>query len=182
MKHSMQHQANNGFKSFLFLMAASLLMNCSKAQMSPFDGSYTIVIKVKNQVDGDVQFELREINASTDSCSFGGYRNLRFQRPEEVLIQNRNQNMSWEFHAREYAKDALFMAPGYYAVVLNSSERSCMIPQANEYIYRDRYFQVVAIQNNSEKVVAEVPQERIYNLSLMRGKWDQILSIKIILP
>jgi hypothetical protein len=57
-----------------------------------------------------------------------------------------------------------------------------MIPKANEYIYRDRYFQVVAIQNNSEKVVAEVPQERIYNLSLMRGKWDQILSIKIILP
>ncbi|MFN9115599.1 MAG: hypothetical protein ACK5XN_36555 [Bacteroidota bacterium] len=183
MKQSMQHKASNGFKSFLFLMAASLLMNCSKAQMSPFDGSYTIVLHVINSPSESIRFELKEKNQPVDSCSFSPQRShLVFQNPESVLIRNRYNNYSWEIDASKYAKDAAFMSAGYYAVVLSSSERSCMIRKGNEYIYLNRIFQIVSIQNNIETVVAEVPQEKVYDLSKMRGRWDQIRSIPITYP
>lgn len=154
------------------------------AQMSPFDGSYTVLVKVKeNNLPADVRLELREVNLPSDSCRFSSKPiHMQFQVPEKVLIQNRYDNKSWEYSAKEYAKNASFMAPGYYAVVLNQGERKCMIPRGNDYEYRTRTFQVVAVQKNKETILVSVPGERVYDLSRMRGRWNEMMAIEVIYP
>lgn len=179
----MQYNINTLFKSALFLIAACLLMLHSGAQMSPFDGSYTIVIHVINTPVENVRFELREKNQPVDSCSFNPQRiRMGFQNPESVLIKNRYNNYSWEIDAGKYAKDAAFMSTGYFAVVLTSGERSCMIRNGNQYHYKDRNFQIIAIRDGSETIVSEVPQNFVYSLSRMRGRWAEIRSIPITYP
>ncbi len=164
---------------FLFLYTAT-------AQMSPFDGSYTVLVKVKeNNLPADVRLELREISLPSDSCSFSPKLiRIQFQLPGNVLIKNRNNNKIWEERAQEYAKDASFMAPGYFAVVLNHGERECMIPSGNGYNgyeYLTRRFQIVAVQKNKETILVTVPEERVYDLSRMRGRWSEMMAMEVTL-
>jgi hypothetical protein len=161
---------------FLFLYTAT-------AQMSPFDGSYTVLVKVKeNNLPADVRLELREISLPSDSCRFSPkLLRIQFQLPGNVLIKNRNDNKIWEERAQEYAKDASFMAPGYYAVVLNQAERQCMIPRGNDYEFILRNFRIVAVQKGKETILAEVPAGYVYSLSTMRGRWSEMMAIEVTL-
>ena len=151
------------------------------AQMSPFDGSYTIVIKIRSgSLPAGARIELQETEPDADSCRFTPWPvRMRFKEPENVLIKNRYDNKIWEERAREYAKEARFMGPGYYAVVLNSSERGCMIPDGNNYRVRDRRFHIVYTSPQKETFLAEVPSDRIYSLSRMRGKWGEIAVVEV---
>jgi hypothetical protein len=168
-----------------FFLIVVLLTGASlHAQMSPFDGSYCVLAKIRtNNLPSDVQLELREVQVPTDSCSFSSKPlHLMFQVPEEVLIKNRFESKSWEYSAREYAKDAEFMAPGYYAVVLHQAERKCMTPEGSDYRYKDRHFQIVAVQKNKQTVLAAVPGSAVYDLSEMRGRWNEMKAIEVNYP
>ena len=154
------------------------------SQMSPFDGSYAVLVKIKaNNLPAGVRLELQEVKLPSDSCRFSSKLiHLQFQVPEKVLIKNRYQNQSWEYSAKEYSKNASFMAPGYYAVVLNEGERECMIPRGNNYERINRSFRIVAVQKGKETVLAEVPPNRVYSLSRMRGRWDEMMAIEVSYP
>jgi hypothetical protein len=152
--------------------------------MSPFDGSYCVLVKIRaNNLPADVRLELQEVQVPSDSCSFSSKPlHLMFQVPEKVLIKNRYKNKSWEYSAKEYSKDAAFMAPGYYAVVLHQGERKCMTPEGSDYRYKDRHFQIVALQKNKQTVLAEVPTGAVYDLSEMRGRWNEMMAIEVNYP
>lgn len=167
-----------------FLFVSMLLSFFAVAQMSPFDGSYTIVIKVKSgSLPVGARIELQETDPDTDSCRFMSRPVLmRFEEPGNVLIKNRYNNQSWEGWAKEYAQEATFMTAGHYAVVLNSAERGCMIPEGNNYRVRDRRFHIVYTSPQKEVFLAAVPPERIYSLSQMRGRWGEIRMVELDLP
>ncbi|HMO32713.1 MAG TPA: hypothetical protein PKE63_01095 [Lacibacter sp.] len=171
-------------KTFLQLLLVLLTSGHLAAQMSPFDGSYTVLVKVQaKNLPADVRLELQEVEAPADSCRFSSKPlHIQFQVPEKVLIENRYNNKSWEYRAREYAKDASFMAPGYYAVVLHQGERTCMTPEGNDYRRKDRSFRIVAVQKDKTTVLATVPPEQVYNLSRMRGRWNEMMAIEVNYP
>jgi hypothetical protein len=156
----------------------------ASAQMSPFDGSYTVVVKINAKaLPAGVHLELQETNPPADSCRFSDKPlRVKFQPPEEVLIKNRNENKHWEDYATEYAKQASFMGPGYYAVVLSMGERTCMTPEGNNYRYTKRTFSIMAVQQNGETTLAQVPADQVYDLGLMRGRWKDIHAVKLDYP
>lgn len=167
-----------------FLLGLLFLSVVTRAQLSPFDGSYTIVIKIKSgTLSAGATIELQETNPDADSCRFMSRPVLmRFEEPGNVLIKNRYNNQSWEGWAKEYAQEATFMTAGHYAVVLNSAERGCMIPEGNNYRVRDRRFHIVYTSPQKEVFLAAVPPERIYSLSQMRGRWGEIRMVELDLP
>lgn len=168
----------------LLVLFVLLTYGTSMAQMSPFDGSYAVLVKVKeNNLPADVRLELREVNLPSDSCRFSSKPiHMQFQVPEKVLIKNRYENKRWEYSALEYSKNPSFMAPGYYAVVLHQVERQCMIPRGNNYEYILRTFRIVAVQKGKETVLAEVPADAVYILSKMRGTWNEMMAIEVTYP
>jgi hypothetical protein len=73
--------------AFLFLVV--LLIGASlRAQMSPFDSSYCVLVKIRaNNLPADVRLELQEVQVPDDSCGFSSKPlHLQFQVPERVLI------------------------------------------------------------------------------------------------
>ena len=67
------------------------------------------------------------------------------------------------------------MKKGYYVVVLNMSQKTCMIKKDHDYKYAPRIF---TIEING--VVVDVPEENIYPLCTDAGSWTRIRSITII--
>jgi hypothetical protein len=170
-------------RAFFFMVV--LLTGASlRAQMSPFDESYCVLVKIRaDNLPADVRLELQEVQVPTDSCSFGSKPlHMMFQVPEKVLIKKSERNKRWKYRAKEYAKDAAFMAPGYYAIVLHQGERSCKTPEGRDYQHKERFFQIVAVEKNNRKMLVDVPTSNVYDLKQMEGRWNEMMAIEINYP
>lgn len=163
----------------ILLTGASIL-----AQSSPFVESNCVLVKVKdNNLPSNVRLELHEVQIPTDSCSFSTKPlHLMFQVPEKVLKKKRGKNNRWKYRAKEYTKNAAFIAPGYYAIVLHQGERSCKTTEESDNQKKDRLFQIVAVEKNNRKVLVDVPASNVYNLKQMEGRWDEMTAIEISYP
>lgn len=175
------------YNRFIALVLSGLLMLAaakSHAQTHPFVGSYTIVVQLKgSRMPANSHLELREHSVVSDSCKFNTSPiQMRFRIPKDVLIQNRYQNATWTSLAKAYAKEAAFMKKGYFAVVLNQSERYCMIPRNNDYLFTPRTFDIVLVSDNTATTLANVPAAQVFSLSTMRGRWNEIQAIPLQLP
>jgi hypothetical protein len=57
-----------------------------------------------------------------------------------------------------------------------------MTPEESDYRYKDRHFQIVALQKNKQTVLADVPTGAVYDLSEMRGRWNEMMAIEVNYP
>jgi len=185
LKPGQLNGANLGvYNSIVGLLLSCLLLlatTTSQAQTHPFVGSYTVIIQLKeSRLPANSHLELRELSVVSDSCRFETSPiQIRFQTPADVLIQNRYQNATWTRQAKEYAKKADFMKKGYLAVVLNQSERYCMIPRNNDYLFTPRSFCIVMVTGDTATTLAKVPAAEVFSLSTFRGRWNEIKAIPL---
>lgn len=170
------------FAILLFL----ILIKQSAAQHCPFDGSSIVVIKLSDSIGnpiikpGSALFLTEKPNALADSCTYAtGQLNLSFGSPENNLIKK--YPGSWEERAALYLKECSFNQPGYYVVVLNQAQRSCMVDRNNQFSYIKRQFEIRQKTVEGNILLTDVPADRIYSLCTSSGSWTRILSIDIIL-
>jgi hypothetical protein len=164
------------------LVAFAAFATDAHSQMSPFDGSYAIVIKWNGMpLEKGDRILLLSDTAKVDSCSFARQTIRKpFQSPDSVLIKNPYENAVWESRAKEYAKEATFFTPGHMAVVMSMSVRFCMDRTGLNYINRKRNFSVwLQKQNGQVFKLCDVQDDNIYSLSTMMGRWNEIKPLEI---
>jgi|GEM_PF-5295940 hypothetical protein len=57
-----------------------------------------------------------------------------------------------------------------------------MTPEGNNYRYTKRTFSIVAVQQSGETTLALVPAVQVYDLSQMRGRWNEINPVHVKWP
>lgn len=169
--------------------AALLFLICIKqsaAQHCPFDGSSIVVIKLTDSSGnpitkpGSAILLTEKPNALADSCTYAtGQLNLAFGSPENKLIKK--YEGAWEERATLYLTECSFNQPGYYVVVLNQAQRSCMVERNNQFSYIKRQFEIGQKNGKGYVMLTDVPADRIYSLCTSSGTWTRIQAIEIIL-
>lgn len=170
-------------------LAALLCLICIKqtaAQHCPFDGSSIVVIKLTDSTvnpitkTGTTIYLTEKPNALADSCTYAtGQLNLAFGSPEINLIKK--YTGTWEERAALYLTECIFNRPGYYVVVLNQAQRSCMVDRNNQFSYIKRQFEIRQKNGEGYVLLTDVPADRIYSLCTSSGTWTRIQAIEIIL-
>lgn len=169
--------------------AALLFLICIKqsaAQHCPFDGSSIVVIKLTDSSGnpitkpGSAIFLTEKPNTLADSCTYAtGQLNLAFGNPENNLIKK--YEGTWEERASLYLTECSFNQPGYYVVVLNQAQRSCMVERNNQFSYIKRQFEIRQKKADGNVMLTDVPADHIYSLCTSSGSWTRIKPIDIIL-
>lgn len=170
---------NHQWLAALVGIASLTICQEAKAQMSPFNGSYTVVIQLPDNwktIGG--RLVLKAISPVGDSCAiYSGMVTRLFTPPDSCLIKNRNENKFWEESAREFAKDATFFTPNHLAVVLNSHEKSCVNSTNGNNIHHKRTFGVYHLKDGNETLLQIVQEEQVYSLTRYRGRWNEIQPV-----
>ncbi len=162
---------------FLFSFAFAV-----KAQHCPFDGGHLIAVHLIDTEGKPVStaenLTLVEINnPSPQSCTYAeGLLNKSFA-PTKASLQDRYQN-HWEYWIAPRTTDWMMFNPGYFAVVLNMAEETCMIKKDNDFTYRDREFEI-QYQDRGKTRKAKVASDKIYSLCTSAGKWTRIQPIEL---
>lgn len=166
-----------------FLICLSALSVNLFAQHCPFDGGRMIVVHLTDANDQPItsiseSLRLREIdNPNPDSCSYANsLLSKPLLSPFDVFKRYERQNTS-EF-IKHYCADCNYLGKGYYAIILNMAEATCMMKKDNDFNYRERKFEIEFAQNGIKKV-AEVPKDRIYSLCTVAGKWSRIIPVNL---
>jgi hypothetical protein len=160
------------------LFIGLLFFSATRAQHCPYDGSYMIVAylidKDGNPSSSPAGLLLREkINPKADSCTYApGQLMIPFKDASDSLLNK--YNGFWKESARVRSKGADFMKKGYYVVVLNMSQHTCMVKQGPDFTYIPRQF---SIEINGAGT--DVTKESIYPLCTSAGDWKRIHAITV---
>lgn len=167
----------------IVLIAILLFLGKSNlpAQMSPFDGAYTVVIQLPDTWETSVGiFFLKAVAPLGDTCaSYSSEVTRQFSDPNACLIKNRYNNKIWEARAKEYAKMANFFTPNHQAVVLNSHERYCVVQTSGQNKHVPRAFGLYVIKNEITTLIQMIPNHQIFSLSTYRGRWAEISPVMV---
>jgi hypothetical protein len=162
----------------ILLVGLSLLAGFSpKAQHCPYDGSYMIAVYLvdkqgKPKTSATGLFLKEKQNPTADSCTYAeGQLRIAFDHASVSLMERYD---GWETNARKRSEGADFLNEGYYVVVLNMSQKTCMIKQGSSFKYTPRVFNI-----EINGVAIDVPQESIYALCTDAGNWDRIGAITV---
>lgn len=171
-------------KQYLTALFFLICIKQAAAQHCPFDGSSIIVIKLTDSSGnaitkpGSAIFLTEKPNALADSCTYAtGQLNLAFGNPENNLIKK--YPGTWEERAALYLKECSFNQPGYYVVVLNQAQRSCMVDRNNQFSYIKRHFEIRQKKAEGNILLADVPADRIYSLCTSSGSWTRINAVEV---
>ncbi len=154
------------------------------AQHCPFDGSYSVVIKVVNKKGRPIDklpivITLQEQqNPKADSCYYSeGLFSDTFHASYTAMMNE--ESRAWKSRAEQFAHCALF-GKGCFMVLMNMAERDCMVPHGNDYEYISRRFAVVYTHTRTKKkVVLPIKPEQVYKMCTASGSWCRINPIKI---
>ncbi len=172
------------YKYTLPLFVALICLKPLEAQHCPFDGSSIIVIKLTDSLgrsisvlkDRVILFE--KTNPLADSCTYAaGQLSILFGSPLEKLVKK--YPGSWEYRATQYLAACSFNQPGYYVVVLNQAQHSCMVERNNQFNYINRQFEIRQENTEGNILLTAVPAERIFTLCTSGGSWTRIQPIDI---
>lgn len=175
---------NSIFKYTVPLLIALICLKPLSAQHCPFDGSSIVVIKLTDSLGHPIttlkeQVILSETtNPLADSCTYAtGQLNILFGRPYEKLVKK--YAGTWEERAARYLSACSFNQPGYFVVVLNQAQHSCMVERNNQFNYIKRQFEIRQKSTEGNILISIVPAERIYSLCTSAGSWTRIQPINI---
>jgi hypothetical protein len=167
----------------LTITAAPELM----AQHCPFDGSSAVLIHIMDSTGKGMDhtpyhFILAETDTvKADSCTYAnGPLLIPFGSIDSALVKKYPN--SWEYRAGIYVQKTTFNQPGYFIVVLNQAQASCMIDRNNNFHYIKRKFEIRVQQKGIVINRIPVTEEKIYSLCTSSGPWTRFQSIDIVLP
>ncbi|MFY8090595.1 MAG: hypothetical protein ACOVMI_05025 [Chitinophagaceae bacterium] len=165
-------------KYILALLLALVLFNRSIAQLSPFDGSYLIPIKLVDK-NGNMlkstktKFYLQEVdNKLADSCT----SNPGMVKNKVITTESYINEIKLKWKVNDYSEELIdkltkanvFINSNMF-VSLNQSEHTCTLIGKSEtvytnYIYLKRRF-VITYMLNNKIINVKVPNTAIYSLS-----------------
>lgn len=169
----------------LLLFSALLSVGDLQAQHCPFDGYYTIAIRISKAGKGAsaTAFYLLEKEVDRkDSCSFTKrVDSTRFLSEDEVRAEMDEDPRSTRsrYLPERLKKDHNFLK-GNRVVFLGMSAKDCMVERGNEYDYLPRQL-VVRYTFNGRDMEVAIPQESIYSLCGAQGSWKRIKPLEIVL-
>lgn len=177
---------NRIFKYTVPLLIALICLKPLSAQHCPFDGGSIVVIKLTDSLGHPIT-SLKEpllltetANPLADSCTYAaGQLSILFGSPLEKLVKK--YSGSWEDRATRYLEECSFNQPGYYVVVLNQAQHSCMVERNNQFNYFKRQFEIRQKKPEGNIPLTAVPADRIYSLCTSAGSWTRIQPINLIL-
>ncbi len=157
------------------------------AQHCPFDGGEMMVLELidsdnKPMFGSTTELTLQEVDdPEADSCrDKKGLLSRPFLPPADALLQ-RYPIQGFDSFGLHCA-DCSFNAFGFYAVVLNQSERSCKIKSDDDDDYRwvDRKFEIRFSRDGIEQKIA-VPPDSLFSMCTGTGKWSRFQPIKFLI-
>lgn len=157
-----------------------------KAQHCPFDGYYTIAIRIGKAGKGKPEpafYLLEKEVVRKDSCSFTNrVDSTRFLSEEEVRAEMAEDPRSTRsrYLPEHLKKDHNFLK-GNRVVFLGMSAKDCMVERGNEYDYLPRKLVVRYTYNGRETEIVVQP-ESIYSLCGAGGSWKRIKPLEVQLP
>lgn len=171
-------------KYYCAVLLLLLSFNQTSAQHCPFDGSSIVVIKLTDHngspiTEPPTSLFLTEItNPLADSCTYAeGQLRLKFGNIESNLIKK--YTGTWEERASLYLQECSFNQPGYYVVVLNQAQRSCMVNRNQQFSYIKRQFEIRQKNGEGDVLLTDVPADRIYSLCTSSGSWTRINAVEV---
>jgi hypothetical protein len=168
---------------WLLTLYMSLMITDLLAQHCPFDGYYTIAIRISKAGKGkpDPAFYLLEKEVvRKDSCRFTNrVDSTRFLTEKEVRAEMAEDPRSTRsrYLPEHLKKDHNFLK-GNRVVFLGMSAKDCMVEKGNEYDYLPRKF-VVRYTYNGRETEIVLPPESIYSLCGARGSWKRIKPLEV---
>ncbi len=167
----------------LLITVFGLISLAVQAQHCPYDGFYTIAIRVgKAFKKGPLPsfYLIEKPSGRKDSCRFNPEMDtMRFLSETEFrneLAADPNSTLS-RYLPDQLKKDYNFLK-GNQVVLLTMSQKDCMVPRGNEYDLLPRNFVVVYTFKGRETEVP-VTAESIFSLCGTRGPWKRIKPIEI---
>ncbi|HRB54169.1 MAG TPA: hypothetical protein PLD87_10880 [Bacteroidia bacterium] len=168
------------------LLTALCLLQPAYAQHCPYCGSYVVVIKTPKKLTKQLQtgaagLSLQETEYPQQLCKYAEHQITKpFVTAREALI-NTWDTLSYAYtEANENLENSALLSEGHYAVMLNSAQYSCMIPQeGNNYHYKKRNYRVIYMRKNKLTALQNVSPEKIYSLCSEAGNWNRIKPLEI---
>ena len=171
-------------KKIITALIVLISLKQSAAQHCPFDGSSMVVIKLTDSLGHpitalkDLLILSETTNPLADSCTYAtGQLSILFGSPLEKLVKK--YPGPWEYRATQYLAACSFNQPGYYVVVLNQAQHSCMVERNNQFNYINRQFEIRQENTEGNILLTAVPAERIFTLCTSGGSWTRIQPIDI---
>ena len=186
MRFSKETFLNLGTGKWLLLCLIAVFRINTAAQHCPFDGGNMIVVhltdaKGKPVTDISQKLTLVEINNPVaKSCSYAEGLLIKQFLPTRQKLQTHYERY-WESWIKPDYEDRNFFNNGYYAVILNMSEKSCVLKKDNDLEYRKREFEI-RLDGFGKLPPVKVEKENIYNLCTDGENWKRIKSIEIEAP
>jgi hypothetical protein len=156
------------------------------AQHCPFDGLYTIAIRISkaDKAMSATEFYLLEKETTRkDSCRFTNYvDSTRFLTEKEVKAEmEEDPHSTRSRYLPERLKGDQNFLKGNQVVFLNMSAKDCMVEKGNEYEMLPRQL-VIRYTCNGRQIELDVPKESIYSLCGAYGSWKRIKPLELPLP
>ncbi|MCU0404596.1 MAG: hypothetical protein MUE99_08605 [Chitinophagaceae bacterium] len=171
-------------KWFLMLWG-SLFIKELQAQHCPFDGLYTIALRVKTagkKSPAPVFYLLEKETDRKDTCRFTNrVDSIPFNTEKEVRAALKADPTSTRsrYLPRSLKTDFNFLK-GNQVVFLNMSAKDCMVVRGNDYDYIPREFIIRYNYGGKEWEVA-VAAESVFGMCSTKGSWKRIKPVDIVL-
>jgi hypothetical protein len=168
---------------FVLLMIFVLFQLQANAQHCPFDGGHLVAVHLtdangKAVTNISKNLTLVEINNPVaQSCSYAeGLLAKKFLPTKQEL--NTHYERFWDHWIKPNYQDWILLNGGYYAVILNQAEESCMIKKGSDFDYRAREFEI-KLDGFSDPPPVKVQKEDIFDLCTNGGSWTRIKPVEI---
>lgn len=173
----------NIIKLAIFTLIFAFSASVTFAQHCPFDGGHMIAVHLMD-TDGkpvtniSKNLILVEINNPVaDSCSYAEGILEKDFTPTRQELETRYESY-WKRWIEPDYLDWNLLNDGYYVVILNQAEESCMIKKGNDFKYRTREFEI-KLEGIGLPQIIKVKEENIYGLCTSGGSWTRIKPIEI---
>lgn len=173
----------NTIKPAIFILIFTFFASSAFAQHCPFDGGHLIAVHLMDANGKPIPIIAKNLtlveinNPEADSCSYAkGILEKDFV-PVRQELETRYERY-WENWGKSNYTDWILLNEGYYSVILNQAEESCMIKKDGGFKYRTREFEIrLEGLGLSQKI--EVKKENIYGLCTNGGSWTRIKPIEV---
>lgn len=171
---------------YLFLIIGLVVFSAFNvsAQHCPFDGGHLVVVHLTDSKGKVISpdsnsLSLVEIdNPQAKSCSYAEGLLKKSFSPNKEFLQTHYKDY-WDYWIDPHTKDWNLLNIGYYSVLLNQAEETCMIKNKDEWFdYRKRKFEI-HYQENGVWETVKVDKDKVYSLCTGAGKWTRIIPIEI---
>lgn len=170
-------------KLTVFTLIFTFSVSLAFAQHCQFDGGNMIAVHLTDAEGKPItniskNLTLVEINNPVaDSCSYAKGILEKDFLPTEQELHTHYENY-WQNWIKPDYRDWILLGDGYYAVILNQAEKSCMIKKGNDFKYRTREFEIKLEEIGLPQTI-KVKKENIYSLCTGGGSWTRIKPFEI---